>query len=149
MLGTGEVRVITPKTLLPNGHHSLGVQVHHDLKTGLKDTDVIIMLRLQNERMSGAMLPSEAEYFRLYGLTEEKLCGAKNDAIVMHPGPINRGVEMDSQVADGPRSVILQQVSHGIAIRMAVMSMAMHQGTGETKDWGGGPLSSGTRGSER
>ncbi len=148
MLGTGEVRVITPKTLLPNGHHSLGVQVHHDLKTGLKGTDVIIMLRLQNERMSGAMLPSEAEYFRLYGLTEEKLCGAKSDAIVMHPGPINRGVEMDSQVADGPRSVILQQVSHGIAIRMAVMSMAMHQGTGEAKDWGGGPLSRGKRGSE-
>jgi len=124
-LGAEEVRVIAPKTLLPGNAESLGVKVFHDLEQGINDVDVVIMLRLQKERMSGAMLPSEHEYFQLYGLTEERLQGAKQDAIVMHPGPINRGVEMASQVADGPRSVILQQVSFGIAVRMAVMSMAM------------------------
>ena len=87
--------------------------------------DVIIVLPLQKERMQSALLPSEHEYFRLYGLTEERLKAANKDAIVMHPGPINRGVELDSEVADGPRSMILQQVSFGIAIRMAVMSMAI------------------------
>ena len=92
---------------------------------GLEDVDVIIMLRLQRERMRSALLPSELEYFYSYGLTEEKLRFAKDDAIVMHPGPINRGVEIDTQIADGKRSVILQQVSHGIAIRMAVMAMCM------------------------
>jgi aspartate carbamoyltransferase catalytic subunit len=124
-LGTSEVRVIAPRTLLPADVRSLGVHVYHDLNEGIRDVDVVIMLRLQRERMQGAMLPSEHEYFQLYGLTEERLQAAKPDAIVMHPGPINRGVEMDSQVADGPRSVILQQVSFGIAVRMAVMSMAM------------------------
>ena len=124
-LGAAEVRVIAPKTLLPAAVESLGVKVYHDLKTGIEGADVVIMLRLQHERMRGAMLPSEHEYFQLYGLTEERLQVAKPDAIVMHPGPINRGVEMDSQVADGPRSVILQQVSHGIAVRMAVMSMCL------------------------
>jgi len=125
MLGTGEIRIIAPKTLMPAEHHTMGVHVYHQLEQGLKGVDVIITLRLQKERMQNAMLPSEGEYFQLYGLTEEKLQAAKEDAIVMHPGPINRGVEMDSQVADGPQSVILQQVSHGIAVRMAVMSMAM------------------------
>jgi aspartate carbamoyltransferase catalytic subunit len=91
----------------------------------VRDADVVIMLRLQRERMRGALLPSEHEYFQLFGLTEERLSTAKPDAIVMHPGPINRGVEMDSQVADGPRSVILEQVSNGIAVRMAVMSMCI------------------------
>jgi aspartate carbamoyltransferase catalytic subunit len=91
----------------------------------LRGADVVIALRLQYERMQGAMLPSEHEYFQLYGLTEEKLALAKPDAIIMHPGPINRGVEIASDVADGPRSVILQQVTHGIAVRMAVMAMAM------------------------
>ena len=124
-LGTAEVRLISPRTLLPAHAESLGVQVYHDLQEGIRDVDVVIMLRLQRERMRGALLPSEHEYFQLYGLTEERLQAAKPDAIVMHPGPINRGVEMDSQVADGPRSVILQQVSYGIAVRMAVMSMAM------------------------
>ncbi len=124
-LGTSEVRVIAPRTLLPAATRSLGVHLFHDLEAGIRDVDVIIMLRLQKERMRGALLPSEHEYFQLYGLTEERLQAAKPDAIVMHPGPINRGVEMDSQVADGPRSVILQQVSFGIAVRMAVMSMAM------------------------
>ncbi len=124
-LGTSEVRVIAPRTLLPAAVRSLGVHVYHDLKQGIRDVDVIIMLRLQKERMRGALLHSEHEYFQLFGLTEERLQIAKPDAIVMHPGPINRGVEMDTQVADGPRSVILQQVSFGIAVRMAVMSMAM------------------------
>ncbi len=124
-LGAAEVRVIAPKTLLPAHVETLGVTVHHNLNEGLKDIDVIIMLRLQKERMTSALLPSESEYFKCFGLTPEKLEIAKPDAIVMHPGPINRGVEIDTRVADGPQSVILQQVSNGIAIRMAVMSMAM------------------------
>jgi aspartate carbamoyltransferase catalytic subunit len=124
-LGAAEVRVIAPNTLLPADVSSLGVRVFHSLEEGISDADVIIMLRLQRERMGSALLPSEHEYFQLFGLTEERLEVAKPDAIVMHPGPINRGVEMDSQVADGPRSVILQQVSFGIAVRMAVMAMAM------------------------
>ena len=126
-LGVNEVRVIGPKTLIPADVESLGVHVYHDMAAGLRDVDVIIMLRLQNERMQGELLPSEHEYFQLYGLTEEKLAEAKEDAIVMHPGPINRGVEIESSVADGPRSVILQQVTHGIAVRMAVMSMCLGQ----------------------
>jgi aspartate carbamoyltransferase catalytic subunit len=124
-LGVNEVRVIAPKTLIPKEVESLGVHVYHDLRQGLRDADVVIALRLQYERMQGAMLPSEHEYFQLYGLTEEKLALAKPDAIVMHPGPINRGVEIASGVADGPRSVILRQVTHGIAVRMAVMALAM------------------------
>ena len=124
-LGVSEVRIVGPRTLLPTEARSLGVHVFHDLEQGVKDVDVVIMLRLQNERMDGALLPNEHEYFRLYGLTDERLENAKPDAIVMHPGPINRGIELDSAVADGPRSVILQQVSYGIAVRMAVMSMAL------------------------
>ncbi len=127
-LGTNEVRIIAPKTLIPAHAETLGVHIYHDLKEGLRGVDVVIMLRLQNERMQGALLPSENEYFHLFGLTEEKLSVAKTNAIVMHPGPINRGVEMDSAVADGVRSVILEQVTHGISVRMAVMSMAMQQG---------------------
>ena len=124
-LGVSDIRVIAPKTLLPRDIESLGVHVFHKLKPGLKDADVIIILRLQKERMQAALLPSEQEYFNNYGLTEERLSAAKENAIVMHPGPINRGIEIDSQVADGRRSVILQQISHGIAIRMAVMAMTM------------------------
>lgn len=124
-LGTSEVRVIAPRTLLPSDPRTLGVHVYHDLEEGIRDVDVIMMLRLQRERMQGALLPSEHEYYQLYGLTEKRLAAAKPDAIVMHPGPINRGVEIESSVADGPQSVILQQVSFGIAIRMAIMSMAM------------------------
>ena len=124
-LGAGEVRIIAPRTLLPAEPESLGARVFHDLRAGVRDADVVIMLRLQRERMRGAMLPSEHEYFQLFGLTEERLATAKPDAIVMHPGPINRGVEMDSQVADGPRSVILEQVSNGIAVRMAVMALCI------------------------
>ena len=122
-LGVPEVRVIAPKTLLPAHVEKLGVQVFHDMKAGLKDVDVIMMLRLQNERMNGAMLPSAQEYFKTFGLTPEKLALAKSDAIVMHPGPMNRGVEIDSRVADGKQSVILPQVTYGIAIRMAVMAI--------------------------
>ena len=99
------------------------MRVCHDMDEGITGVDVIIMLRLQNERMSGALLPSAQEFFKSYGLTPEKLALAKPDAIVMHPGPINRGVEIDSAVADGPQSVILPQVTFGIAVRMAVMSI--------------------------
>ncbi|MDW8468197.1 MAG: aspartate carbamoyltransferase catalytic subunit [Burkholderiales bacterium] len=122
-LGAREVRVIGPQTLIPTGVETLGVRVFHDLRAGLREVDVIVMLRLQNERMSGALLPSAQEYFMSYGLTPERLALAKPDAIVMHPGPMNRGVEIDSAVADGPHSVILPQVTFGIAVRMAVMSI--------------------------
>ena len=122
-LGVPELRVIGPKTLLPSHVEDLGVQVYHDMSKGLKDVDVIMMLRLQNERMQGAFLPSPQEFFKSYGLTAEKLALAKPDAIVLHPGPMNRGVEIDSSVADGKQSVILPQVTFGIAIRMAVMSI--------------------------
>ncbi|KDB54042.1 aspartate carbamoyltransferase catalytic subunit [Sphaerotilus natans] len=122
-LGVPEIRAVGPKTLVPGNLAEMGVQVHHDLAEGIRDADVIIMLRLQNERMSGAMLPSAGEYFKSYGLTEEKLALAAPDCIVMHPGPINRGVEIDSVVADGQHSVILPQVTFGIAVRMAVMSI--------------------------
>jgi len=118
--------VIAPKTLLPLDTNSLGVHVYDDLLEGIADVDVVIMLRLQKERMSNALLPSEHEYFACYGLTQKKLKHAKPDVMVMHPGPINRGVEMDADVADGTHSVILQQVTNGIAVRMAVMTMAMH-----------------------
>jgi len=122
-LGVPEVRAIGPKTLLPTRVEQLGVQAYHDMEQGLKDVDVVMMLRLQNERMTGALLPSAQEYFKYYGLTQDKLAQAKADAIVMHPGPMNRGVEIDSSVADGSHSVILPQVTFGIAVRMAVMAM--------------------------
>jgi aspartate carbamoyltransferase catalytic subunit len=122
-LGVPEVRVIAPKTLLPAHVEKLGVRIHNDMAQGLKDVDVVMMLRLQNERMQGALLPSKQEYFKYYGLTQERLAFAKSDAIVMHPGPMNRGVEIDSSVADGVQSVILPQVTFGIAVRMAVMCM--------------------------
>lgn len=124
-LGVTEVRVVAPRTLIPADVEALGVHVYHDMESGIKDADVVIMLRLQKERMQGGFLPSEAEYFKLYGLTEERLKLAKPDVTVMHPGPINRGVEIASDVADGERSVILQQVTNGIAVRMAVMSMTL------------------------
>ncbi len=129
-LGVPEVRVIGPSTLLPTGVARMGgnggkgkLRVFHDMREGLKGVDVVMMLRLQNERMQGALLPSAQEYFKYYGLTPEKLALAKPDAIVMHPGPMNRGIEIDSAVADGAHSVILPQVTFGIAVRMAVMSM--------------------------
>jgi len=124
-LGVAEVRVIAPKTLLPRHIESLGVKTFNNLRQGLTDVDVVIMLRLQRERMQSALLPSEHEYYQYYGLTESILEYTHPDAIVMHPGPINRGVEIASSVADGARSVILPQVSNGIAIRMAVMAMTL------------------------
>lgn len=124
-LGCPDIRVIAPKTLLPIGLEQYGVSVYTDINEGLKDVDVIIMLRLQRERMQGGLLPSEGEFYRLYGLTEQRLALAHPEAIIMHPGPINRGVEIDSLVADCPRSMILNQVTYGIAIRMAVLSMTM------------------------
>jgi len=122
-LGVPELRVIGPRTLLPAAIERLGVRVFTDMAKGLEGCDVVIMLRLQNERMNGALLPSAGEFYKCYGLTSEKLALAKPDAIVMHPGPMNRGVEIDSPVADGAQSVILPQVTFGIAVRMAVMSM--------------------------
>ena len=122
-LGAPEVRAVGPKTLVPGDLKEMGVRVCHDMAEGIRGADVIIMLRLQNERMSGAMLPSAGEYFKTFGLSPEKLALAKPDAIVMHPGPINRGVEIDSSVVDGLQSVILPQVTFGIAVRMAVMSI--------------------------
>ncbi|WP_010485667.1 aspartate carbamoyltransferase catalytic subunit [Pseudomonas sp. S9] len=124
-LGCPDIRVIAPKTLLPVGIEQFGVTTYSNMDAGLKDVDVVIMLRLQRERMQGGLLPSEGEFYRLFGLTEQRLKLAKPDALVMHPGPINRGVEIESAVAAGPQSVILNQVTYGIAIRMAVLSMAM------------------------
>ncbi len=127
-LGTPDVRAVGPKTLLPTEVERLGVRVFHDMAAGIRDCDVVVTLRLQNERMRGPLLPSPQEYFKTYGLTPERLALAKKDAIVMHPGPMNRGVEIDSAVADGPQSVILQQVTFGIAVRMAVMALLAGQG---------------------
>ena len=121
-LGCPDVRVIGPKTLIPTDVERMGVSVFHDMHRGLEGCDVVIMLRLQNERMNGALLPSANEFFKCYGLTSAKLARAKPDAIVMHPGPMNRGVEIDSPIADGRQSVILPQVTFGIAVRMAVMA---------------------------
>lgn len=122
-LGAPEIRVVGPRTLLPDGIEQMGVRVCHEMDEGVRGADVIIMLRLQNERMNGALVPSSGEYFARYGLTPERLALAAPDAIVMHPGPINRGVEIASEVADGPQSVILYQVTFGVAVRMAVLGM--------------------------
>lgn len=133
-VGVAEIRVVAPKTLIPPAVESLGVRVLHGLREGLRDVDVIIMLRLQNERMEGALLPSAHEYYHFYGLTQEKLALARHDVIVMHPGPLNRGVEIQSEVADGARSVILEQVRYGIAVRMAVMALTL--GSHASGEWG-------------
>ena len=124
-LEANRVNIIAPHTLLPRDAEGLGANVYTDMKSGLRDVDVVIMLRLQKERMTSALLPSENEYYQQYGLSEASLHYAKPDAIVMHPGPINRGVEISSAVADGERAVILDQVTNGIAVRMAILSMAM------------------------
>jgi aspartate carbamoyltransferase catalytic subunit len=122
-LGCPDVRVVGPHTLASQDMRPMGVRVCHSLQEGISGCDVVIMLRVQNERMNGALLPSSQEFFQNYGLTPERLAWAKPDAIVMHPGPINRGVEIDSSVADGRQSVILPQVTFGIAVRMAVMGI--------------------------
>lgn len=126
-LGVKEVRVIAPKTLLPQYVENLGVTAFNDIEEGLVGADVIIMLRLQKERMTSALLPTEREYFKCFGLTEKRLKLASPDAIVMHPGPINRGVEIESSIADGSQSVILEQVTNGVAVRMAIMSLVMQR----------------------
>nr|WP_321444274.1 aspartate carbamoyltransferase catalytic subunit [uncultured Cohaesibacter sp.] len=118
-----EVRLIAPTTLLPADVEALGVKVFRDMKKGLDGADVVMMLRLQLERMNGAFIPSVREYFHFYGLDEDKLQNAAKDAIVMHPGPMNRGVEIDSSVADSGRSVIHEQVEMGVAVRMAVIEL--------------------------
>ena len=122
-LGCKDIRLIGPGTLLPR--EGLAGSLHDDLHSGIQDADVVICLRLQKERMASALLPSEAEFHRDFGMTMQRLAWAAPDAIVMHPGPINRGVEIDSELADSERSVILQQVTNGIAVRMAVLSMVM------------------------
>lgn len=125
ILGVPDIRVVAPRTLLPTEVERLGVEPHTDMRRGLKDVDVVIMLRLQAERMQGSLIASEQEYFNLYGLTREKLEYASPDVLVMHPGPMNRGLEIDSDVADGEHSVILSQVTNGIAVRMSVMAILM------------------------
>jgi aspartate carbamoyltransferase catalytic subunit len=116
-----QVRVVAPSTLLPSGVANFGVEVHRNMADGLNGADVVMMLRLQLERMSGAFVPSIREYYRFFGLNAEKLKLAKPDALVMHPGPMNRGIEIDSDVADGAQSVIREQVEMGVAVRMAVL----------------------------
>ncbi len=121
------VRVAGPSTLLPAGIERMGVEVFRDIRAGLDGADIVMMLRLQRERMQGGYIPSAKEYFRFFGLDEAKLCYAKPDALVLHPGPINRGVEIDSAVADGPRSLIREQVEMGVAVRIAVLeALAQH-----------------------
>jgi aspartate carbamoyltransferase catalytic subunit len=115
------VRVVAPSTLLPTGVERLGVEVARDMREGLSGADIVMMLRLQRERMNGSFVPSVQEYFHFYGLDQTKLRYAKPDALVMHPGPMNRGVEIDSAVADGAQSLIRQQVEMGVAVRMAVL----------------------------
>jgi aspartate carbamoyltransferase catalytic subunit len=122
-----EVRVVGPATLIPPGIERMGVTVFTNMKEGLRDADIVMMLRLQRERMHGAFVPSVREYFRRYGLDAEKLAFAKPDALVMHPGPMNRGVEIASDIADGAQSLIREQVEMGVAVRMAVLeALASH-----------------------
>jgi aspartate carbamoyltransferase catalytic subunit len=115
------VRVVAPSTLLPPGIERFGVEVSRDMREGLRGADIVMMLRLQRERMNGSFVPSTQEYFHYYGLDQKKLGYAKADALVMHPGPMNRGVEIDSAVADGAQSLIREQVEMGVAVRMAVL----------------------------
>jgi aspartate carbamoyltransferase catalytic subunit len=115
------VRLVGPSTLMPAGIERFGFEIFHDMRQGLKDADIVMMLRLQRERMHGSFVPSTKEYFRYFGLDEEKLSFAKPDALVMHPGPMNRGVEISTDVADGAQSLIREQVEMGVAVRMAVL----------------------------
>ncbi len=126
-LHVGEIRVVAPRTLLPPEAESMGVVPFKSMEEGLAGAQAVVMLRLQKERMHGSFVPNESEYYRLYGLTQARADLLADDGVVMHPGPVNRGVEIESAVVDGPRSVILQQVHNGIAVRMAVLSMAMQR----------------------
>ncbi len=137
-LGCRDIRVVAPRTLVPVGIERMGVAVHHDFDTGLENVDVVILLRLQKERMVGAFLPSTAEFHRDFGLTRARLAKLRRDLLVMHPGPINRGVEIEGEVAYGSQSLILEQVEHGIAVRMAVMAEIL----GEPRRLDDGPMSS-------
>ncbi len=128
------IRVIAPSTLLPAAVEQLGVEVFHDMKTGLENADVIMMLRLQRERMAGALVPSVREYFHFFGLDSTKLKFACPDCLVMHPGPMNRGVEISSSIADGPQSVIQEQVEMGVAVRMAIIEELVRTQTNEADD---------------
>ncbi len=125
VLGVKDIRVIGPKTLIPTKIETMGVNTYSDMDEGVKGVDAILMLRLQHERMEGQQIPSKQEYYYRFGLTNRRVALADKDAIVMHPGPINRGLEIASEVADGPQSVILPQVTNGIAVRMAIMSLLM------------------------
>ena len=118
------VRLVAPKTLLPAAIETFGVEVHHSMEDGIRDADIIMMLRLQTERMQGSYVPSTREYFRFFGLDRDKLAIAKPDALIMHPGPMNRGIEIDSELADDiNRSVIHEQVEMGVAVRMACLDI--------------------------
>ncbi len=129
IMGTAEIRTIGPRTLIPRQVEKLGVHYFENMEQGLDGCDVVIMLRLQKERMESAFIPSESEYYKRYGLTTRRLKLAKADAIVMHPGPTNRGVEIEAAVADGPQSVILDQVNFGVAVRMAILSQTLSGNT--------------------
>jgi len=126
------VRAIAPPTLLPGAMDRMGVEVFHDMAAGLADVDIVMMLRLQNERMNGAYVPSTREYYHFYGLDQDKLTRAKAEALIMHPGPMNRGVEIDSELADDiNRSVIREQVEMGVAVRMAVLDLLSRHPTNQ------------------
>ena len=126
-LGCQDIRVIAPNTLLPHSFedYGSGVRLFNNMEQGIKDCDVIMTLRIQNERIDSPALSSQSEFYKMYGLNQQRLALAKPDCIVMHPGPMNRGVEIDSSIADGDRAVILQQVTNGIAVRMAVLALSM------------------------
>ena len=128
-LEVSEVRVVAPKTLMPIGVDELGVKSYFDMDQGIKDCNAVIMLRLQNERMNSSFIPDINEYYNLYGFTPERLGKIDKEGIIMHPGPVNRGVEISSEIADSSRSLILQQVSNGIAVRMAILSLSMQKGS--------------------
>ena len=129
------LRLVGPSTLMPSNINEFGVEVFYDIKQGLRDVDVVMMLRLQRERMDGGFIPSEREYYHRYGLDAKKLSYAKPDAIVMHPGPMNRGVEIDGEIADDLRhSVIQEQVEMGVAVRMAAMDILMRNRRKNTKE---------------
>ncbi|HKY69954.1 MAG TPA: aspartate carbamoyltransferase catalytic subunit [Gammaproteobacteria bacterium] len=123
LLKTGEIRIIGPKTLLPDFPETLGLQTYYNLQEGLRNVDIIMMLRLQRERMQGCLLPQGNAYYHLYGLTDTSLKYANPDALIIHPGPINRGVEIQSEIADSKNAVILDQVTNGVAVRMAILSL--------------------------
>jgi aspartate carbamoyltransferase catalytic subunit len=124
---------VGPPTLIPPGIEELGVKVAHRLDDAIRDVDVIMMLRLQRERMTGNYVPSLREYARLYGLSLDRVRLARNDVLIMHPGPVNRGIEIAPEVADGPYSVILDQVTNGVAVRMALLYLLIGGRSGEAQ----------------